>query len=105
MDHRPEMQLLGGEQRKAFGQVDAHLVPEDAPGSGPGAVALLDAVFQNVAEQIQVDLHGSDGSRAIQSHCSRPEPGKAATRGGCHCSHGPALHSGRRWGSSSNCVD
>ena len=62
MDHRPEMQLLGGEQREDVGQIDAHLISEDAPGSGAGAVALLDSVFENVVEQIQVNLHGPDGS-------------------------------------------
>ena len=37
------MHLLGGDQREARGQVEAHLVAEDAARAGAGAVALLDA--------------------------------------------------------------
>ena len=48
------MQLLGGQQREALGQVEAHLAAEDAERAGAGAVAALDAVVQDVLEQVEV---------------------------------------------------
>jgi len=56
------MALLGGHQRKAVGQVEAHLVAEYAVGTGAGAVALEGAVLAHVAHQVEVLFH--DGLEA-----------------------------------------
>src|SRR3546814_6170287 len=52
MDDRLEMQLLGGQQREALGEVEAHLVAEQALGAGAGAVALVDALVANPAQEV-----------------------------------------------------
>ena len=52
--HRLEVHALGGDQREAFGQVEADLAPEDAAGAGAGAVALGGAVGQHVAQQVLI---------------------------------------------------
>ena len=44
VDDRFQVQLLGGEQRKALGKIEAHLMAEDREGADAGAVALLHAV-------------------------------------------------------------
>ena len=51
------MEFLCGQQRKAVGEVEAHLVSEHAFRAGAGAVAFHCAVLLYVAEQIQVLLH------------------------------------------------
>ena len=48
------MQLLGGQEREALGQVKPHLAPEDAQGACAGPVATLHAIGQNVREQVQI---------------------------------------------------
>src|SRR3546814_7617638 len=58
MDDRLEMQLLGGQQREALGEVEAHLVAEQALGAGAGAVALVDALVANPAQEVEVLFHG-----------------------------------------------
>ena len=57
-EHRPGVHLLGGDQREAGGQVEAHLVAEDGPGAGAGPVPLLDPLVEDPPEEIEVDLHG-----------------------------------------------
>ena len=49
-----QVQLLGGQQREALGQVEAHLPAEHAQRAGAGAVAALDAVGQDVGQQGEV---------------------------------------------------
>ena len=44
IDDGLEVHLLGGEQREALGQIEAHLIAEYALGARPGAVFLHDAV-------------------------------------------------------------
>ena len=46
---------------KPCGEVEAHLVAEDAQRAGAGAVALLDAVLQDVPEEVQILPHGGAG--------------------------------------------
>ena len=58
VDDRAEVQLLGGQQREALGEVEAHLVAEDRERAGAGAVGLRGAVVQDVLEQVQVGPHG-----------------------------------------------
>jgi hypothetical protein len=44
------MNFLGGEQRKAFLEVETHLMAEDADGTGAGAVALLVALIEDALQ-------------------------------------------------------
>jgi hypothetical protein len=52
-----KMQLLGGEQRKPFPQVETHLVPEGTQGACPGTIGLFDACFQYVVQQVKILDH------------------------------------------------
>ena len=52
-----EMQLLGGDQRKAVGQIEAHLVAEDRARARAGAVALFHALFEDQFHQIEILAH------------------------------------------------
>ena len=56
-----QMHFLGRDQRKPFGEVEAHLIAEDAPGPGPGAVGLPGSVLQDVLDEIEVGLHRRQG--------------------------------------------
>ena len=42
---------------KAVGQVEAHLVAEDAPRARAGAIALRHAVVDNLLQQVKVLAH------------------------------------------------
>ena len=59
-EDRPGVDLLGGDQREAGGQVEAHLVAEDGAGAGAGPIALLDPLVEDPVEEIEVDLHGPE---------------------------------------------
>ena len=52
-----QMQLLGGDQRKALGQIEAHLMAEDGARAGAGAVALFHALVQGQFHQIEILAH------------------------------------------------
>ena len=54
---RADVELLGGEEREALAQVEAELVAEHAARSDAGTVGLVDAVLQDVAQEIEVSLH------------------------------------------------
>ena len=49
-----QVHLLGGDQRKAFVQVEAHLVAKHAARAGAGAVAFLYAGGVDVAHEVFV---------------------------------------------------
>jgi len=57
------VQLLGGQQREALGEVEAHLVTEDAARPGAGAVGLLHPVVQHVVDEVEVLPHQSSFSK------------------------------------------
>ena len=57
MDDGFQVDLLGGHQGKTLGEVETHLVAEHADGAGTRAVALLDAVVEDVLEQVEVLFH------------------------------------------------
>ena len=57
VDDRLQVQLLGGEQREAVGEIEAHLIAEHRQRAGAGAVALFRAAAQNVFHQIEVLAH------------------------------------------------
>src|SRR5450830_2167374 len=54
-----DVQLLGGQQRKAVLQVEAHLVAEYRAGAGAGAVSLFGAMFIDMAHEIEILAHGN----------------------------------------------
>src|SRR6185437_1235258 len=70
VDDRAQVQLLGGDQREAVVEVEAHLPAEHAAGAGTGAVALLRAVFEHVREQVQVGLHALPSAATSGCGCS-----------------------------------
>jgi len=49
---RFQMQLLGGDQRKTFVEIEAHLPAEHAARAGAGAIGFFRAVFQHMAKQV-----------------------------------------------------
>ncbi|MNF38376.1 hypothetical protein D3C84_193210 [compost metagenome] len=57
VDDRFQVALLGGDQREAGGQVEAHLVAEHAVGAGAGAVGLEGAGLAHQAHQVEVLFH------------------------------------------------
>ena len=62
VDDRFQMQLLGGGEREAVGEVEAHLVAEDRQRAGAGAVVLLRTVGEDPFHQVVVLAHGLDPS-------------------------------------------
>src|SRR6185295_1090132 len=83
MEDGAEVHLLGGQQRKAPGEVEAHLTAADGERAGAGTVGLGDAVVQNVPEQVEVGPHGGENlawgeypiltaSGLERSSCRRP---------------------------------
>ena len=51
------MQLFGGDQREPLRQIEAQLPAEHAAGTGAGAVRFWRAVFEHMAQQVEVLLH------------------------------------------------
>jgi len=54
VDDRAEVELLGGEQREAGRQVEAHLPPEHAERAHARAVAALSPIGQDVGQEVEV---------------------------------------------------
>ena len=54
------MELLRRDERKAFRQIEAHLVAEDGAGAGTRAVGLVDPVLVYIAHQglVLIGDHG-----------------------------------------------
>jgi hypothetical protein len=57
VDDRLDVHLLGGDERKAGGQIEAHLVPEHAERAGAGAIGLAHPFAAHPAHEIEVLLH------------------------------------------------
>ena len=57
VDDGAQVQLLGGHQRKAGCEIEAHLIAEYAQGAGAGAVVLARAVLADVAQKIEILPH------------------------------------------------
>jgi hypothetical protein len=53
------VKLLGSQQRKPVGEVEAHLRPEPRQGSGSGPVLLLDSMVENLLHEIEILAHRS----------------------------------------------
>src|SRR5690606_27176449 len=73
VDDRAQVQLLGGDQREALAQVEAHLPAEHAARAGTRAVRLVGAVLEHVGQQLQVLLHALPPSAGITG-CSTGAP-------------------------------
>ena len=58
VDDGTQVELFGGEQGKALGEVEAHLVAEYGTGAGAGAVGFVGAVAEDVLHEVEVGLHG-----------------------------------------------
>ena len=58
MDDGFEMHLLGGDQREALLQVEAHLITEDRDRAGAGSVVLAYAVREHMVQQVVILTHG-----------------------------------------------
>lgn len=54
------MEFLGGEEEESVGEVESHLVSEDAAGSCSGAVGLVCPVVADVAEKVEILFHFFD---------------------------------------------
>ena len=50
------MQGLGGQEGKAARQVKAHLPAEEAPRAHPGAIGTVDAIGQDVGQEVEIGL-------------------------------------------------
>lgn len=57
VDDRPQVHLLRRQQREPRGQIEAHLVAEDAECAHAGAILLADAVVENMLHQVKVLSH------------------------------------------------
>jgi hypothetical protein len=66
VDDRLEVQLLGGEQRKALVEGKPHLIPKNGNCSGSGPVMLFHAVGEDVFHQIEILTHRSLKSLTTQ---------------------------------------
>src|SRR5690606_26943733 len=87
VDDRAQVQLLGGDQREALAQVEAHLPAEHAAGAGAGAVRLVGAVLQHVGQQFQVLLHALPPSavgagRSTGAPCERHSRNRPSSTSG-----------------------
>ena len=78
MDDRLEVQPLGGREREALLEIEAHLVPEHRQRAGTGAVVLFHAVGENPFHQVVVLAHMMTIGRSSQGNV--PESGSALYR-------------------------
>jgi hypothetical protein len=59
---RLEVDALRRDEREALGEIEADLTAEDTARAGPGAVGLVHAVVESVAQEVLVGVHHGDGS-------------------------------------------
>ena len=57
VDYRFPVKLLGGQEREALGQIEAHLMAEQAQRAGARAVAALNTPFAHQTQKIEISLH------------------------------------------------
>jgi hypothetical protein len=53
-----DVQFLGGQQRKTFLQVEAHLVAKYGAGAGTGTVGFFGAMLVDMTHEIEILTHG-----------------------------------------------
>ena len=63
VDNGLEMEFLGGEERETLGQVETHLVAEDAFCPSSRAVALHRPFVKDAAQEVEILLHGAGFGR------------------------------------------
>jgi hypothetical protein len=68
VDDRPQVQLLGGQQRKTSLEVETHLPAEHRTCAGSGSICLAVAMFQDMAHQFEVLLHAC-ACQFASAHC------------------------------------
>ena len=54
VDDGAQVELLGGQAGEARGEIEAHLVAEDAFRAGPGAIVLAHTIVTNVPKKIEI---------------------------------------------------
>jgi len=59
VDDRLQVQPFRGDDRKAVGEVESHLMPEDRTRARARAIAAVAASLQNVTEEVVILVHGS----------------------------------------------
>src|SRR5438270_1344801 len=73
------MHLFGGDQREAVGQVESHLVSEQAASPGAGAVGLGCALVEYQPQQVLV-RRGDRHAITLAAIASLAKPGAAGRR-------------------------
>src|SRR5205085_4219699 len=73
VDDRLQVHLLRGDEREAFGQVEAHLLAEDAARARACAVRLGCAMRVDMAHEVFV--LGADGARHAGNYVRTTRPG------------------------------
>ena len=66
IDDRAQMQLLGGQDRKALPQIEAHLIAENRARARSRAVAAIGAVVEHMLEKIEIGAHGMFPDRVFR---------------------------------------
>ena len=61
VDDGAQVELFGGEQGKALGEIETHLVAEYGTGASAGAVGFVGAVAEDVLHEVEIGLHGVIG--------------------------------------------
>src|SRR5258707_1753947 len=79
VEQRPQEELLGGDQREAAAEIEAHLMRKPRQGAGAGAVTLAHALGPDPAHQLQVLFHCAmaklpEGARTRYAHTSSAPP-------------------------------
>jgi len=75
-----EIEFLGGDEREALREVEAHLVAEHRQRAGAGAVGLLRAVGEDAFEKLKILPHAGACFRVVRTHAragARPMPATA----------------------------
>ena len=64
IDYRLEVDLLGGDERKAVGKIETHLVTEDAAGAGSGSIGFGGTRLHDEPEEVFVSSGDSHGNQS-----------------------------------------
>lgn len=72
MNDRAQMAALRCHQRKAFLQIEAHLVAKNGERTGAGAVVFGDALVEHFFHQFKILFHDSSGKLLLWTTTIRP---------------------------------
>ena len=81
MDDALQVYFLGGDERKAIGQVETQLSSEYGNRSGACAVGLAGTVFQHMAEKIFVGSIGLHVAKLVCRHIRQKKKGRTFRNG------------------------